>query len=118
MSQITEFLNAVSDNSEAVLARFGSSEMLVKKFMIKFLSDGTFSELNNAVTAADIPRTEAAAHTLKGVSANLGFDKLSSCCKLMVDASRSDDPMTAFEYFTDVKTEYERIISLINTMLV
>ena len=52
------------------------SEALVKKFALKFLDDPSFQELKISLEAGDTETAFRAAHTLKGICLNLGFDKL------------------------------------------
>ena len=52
------------------------SPALVERFLGKFLDDGSFSELTSAMAAGQTEAAFRAAHTLKGVSANLGFERL------------------------------------------
>ena len=54
------------------------SPALVERFIGKFLDDGSFSELTSAMAAGQTEAAFRAAHTLKGVSANLGFDSCGS----------------------------------------
>ena len=60
---------------ESILKRFGS-EAMIQRFALKFLKDGCFSDRKNALEAKDEERAFRAAHTLKGVCINQGFDRL------------------------------------------
>ena len=52
------------------------SQRLVEKFVRKFLDDRSYAELTAAMAAGDHDAAFRAAHTLKGVAANLSFTKL------------------------------------------
>ena len=60
---------------DAVLSRL-VNEKLVQKFALKFLDDPSFQNLKDALDSKDVETAFRAAHTLKGVCLNLGFDNL------------------------------------------
>ena len=70
-----ECFDAMGADYEGVLERF-SSEALVKKFALKFLDDNSYSNLEDALADGNVENAFRAAHTLKGVCLNLGFDNL------------------------------------------
>ena len=51
------------------------SDSLIKRFITKFLDDSSYSELCCALEEGQREEAFRAAHTLKGVCANLGFGK-------------------------------------------
>ena len=51
---------------------------LIRRFIAKFLDDGSYPELCRAMEQGQTEEAFRAAHTLKGVSANLGFDRLTA----------------------------------------
>ena len=58
-----------------IFKRFGN-EQLILKFVKSFEKDKSFSELCEGFEEKDIEKAFRAAHTLKGVSVNLGFSEL------------------------------------------
>lgn len=56
------------------LGRFMGNEALFDRFLKKFLDDGNFDKLCEAVNNRDAENAFIAAHTLKGVAGNLGLD--------------------------------------------
>lgn len=58
---------------EMTLNRFSNNAMLLERFVKKFPGDKTFQELDAAVGDKRFGDVERAAHTLKGIAANLGF---------------------------------------------
>ncbi len=75
MKTICGYYEKIGENYESVKRRLCDDEM-IKRFVLKFGKDGTFSELSAAMTARELSSAFRAAHTLKGVAANLGFAKL------------------------------------------
>ena len=52
------------------------NEAFIKKFVLKFLDDNSYANLKEAIAAGNVEEAFRAAHTLKGVCLNLGFDNL------------------------------------------
>ena len=63
-----EFYETIGQNYEEVLERLAGSEALVLRFLKKFSTDKTFSELEKAMEARDIEMIFRQSHTLKGVA--------------------------------------------------
>ena len=66
---------AIDGDYKAVMERLPSADF-VRRFALKFLQDDSFPNLKKALEAQDAPTAFRAAHTLKGVCQNLGFDAL------------------------------------------
>lgn len=74
---------------KSLMDRFLNNEELYKRFLRKLPADQNFARLKQAVNAGDLKTVELAAHTLKGVCANLGLVKLSGDFAAMVNLVRS-----------------------------
>ena len=72
---VNECYDKMGANYQNVLGRFGS-EAMVKKFALKFLNDDSFEQLKAGLEKQDAEAAFRAAHTLKGLCMNLGFDSL------------------------------------------
>ena len=64
-------------NYQDVIKRLPSAKM-IEKFALKFKDDTSFQELETALNEKQVELAFRAAHTLKGVCMNLGFDHLYS----------------------------------------
>lgn len=62
-------------NYQDVIKRLPSVSM-IEKFALKFREDTSFQELEKALNDKQVEIAFRAAHTLKGVCMNLGFDHL------------------------------------------
>lgn len=80
-----EFYETIGQNYEEVLERLAGSEALVLRFLKKFSTDKTFSELEKAMEARDIEMIFRQSHTLKGVAANLGLKPLFEHTQVLVE---------------------------------
>ena len=76
-------------NLEETLRRVSGNRALLARFVRKFPQDPTFGKLEQAVAAGSAPEIEAAAHALKGIAGNLGFQELFRASAAMVDAVRA-----------------------------
>lgn len=72
---VKECYEQMGADYESVLGRL-RSEVLIKKFAKKFLDDGSFQSLKDNLAQRNGEEAFRAAHTLKGVCQNLGFDNL------------------------------------------
>lgn len=70
-----------------VLNRFGT-DATIERFLLKFLNDSSFNNLLDAFEKNDIDAAFAAAHTLKGVSMNLGFTYLGEVSSKLTELLR------------------------------
>jgi len=107
-----ECYEKMGSNYEKVLGRLGS-EMIIKKFAIKFLDDSSFQNLKDALTGKNLDDSFRAAHTLKGVCVNLGFDKLYEASSKITEQLRAGKLEGCDEMFKDVEKEYEMTISVL-----
>ncbi len=69
------FYCEIGGNYEETFKRFMTDERILK-FVRKFLLDGSFALLKTSLAEKKVEDAFRAAHTLKGVAQNLGFDRL------------------------------------------
>lgn len=66
------------------------SEKLIERFVGRFLEDGSFHDLCAAFSSGSREEAFRAAHTLKGVCANLGFTRLRDSSSLLTELLRPE----------------------------
>ena len=96
------------------------SDSLIKRFITKFLDDSSFSQLCRAIQEGQREEAFRAAHTLKGVCANLGFDQLGASASEMTELLRpevSGIPEGAVFMMNAVRRNYEMTVGAIRTYL-
>ena len=86
--EIEEVMAPVVDDMETTIRRFAGRIELWEKFLLKFKDDLTYTELQTAYELSDGPAMERAAHTMKGIAANLGLQRLSDASADMVRSVR------------------------------
>lgn len=74
---LSEFYSSLGESFEEVLGRLGMESRIIK-YLGLFIHDPSFNELKEAFANNDAKTAFRAAHTLKGVAANLGLNKLSA----------------------------------------
>ena len=92
------------------------SPALVERFVGKFLDDGSFSELTSAMAAGQTEAAFRAAHTLKGVSANLGFEQLRQSASTLTEFLRGKAepvPAEAHPLMEQVRQDYQMTVDAI-----
>jgi len=72
--------DAVYVNVTEGSARVMSNMKLYVKLLGKFKNDNNLNELEAALAAGDLTKAQNAAHTIKGVAANLAFSELFKQC--------------------------------------
>lgn len=81
------FYAKIGGNSADVLRRL-PSEAMVRKFIGKYPSDTSWGSLESAINSQDWEAAFRAAHTLKGVAQNLGFQRLYLSSTALTEALR------------------------------
>ena len=96
------------------------SVSLIKRFITKFLEDNSFSDLCQAMRAGKREEAFRAAHTLKGVCANLCFDRLLASAGQLTEVLRLEAgaiPGGAAPLLEIVAQDYEETVSAIRAYL-
>lgn len=116
---IEECYERMGGDYDQVLKRLPSAG-LVKKFITKFLDDGSFAELNSAMEQGDRELAFRAAHTLKGVSANLGLERLRRSASELTEMLRPESQTVAPEaavLLEQVRWDYQLTVDSIRAFL-
>lgn len=100
---VKECYEQMGADYEGVLGRL-RSEVLIKKFAKKFLDDGSGEEAFRA------------AHTLKGVCQNLGFDNLYKASFDITEKLRGRDTEGCEELLAKVEEQYNNTVDAIHMM--
>ncbi len=109
---LQECYSALGGSYEEVLSRL-SSERLVKKFALKFLTDPSYDLLVRSMGSEDWPEAFRAAHTIKGVCQNLSFTTLYQSSHALAEALRNGYTPEAPALYAQVQADYEKTVSAI-----
>lgn len=101
-------------DTEGALRRFGGNSALYERFLTRFLSDETFRQVTEAFENKEEDAALTSAHTLKGVTANLGLTKLYSISSEMVNLIRAGEFDQASARYPDLKAAYDEICGILS----
>lgn len=110
--EVREVYEKMGANYEEVLRRL-PSEALIARLVVKFPADGTFQSLKEALEAKNATEAFRAAHTLKGVCQNLGFDNLFQPVFDLTEALRGGSLEGSDELMPLVEKQYQITIDAI-----
>jgi len=113
---------SVKDNFEkagfdvtGAIRRFAGNEALYEKYIFKFIDDKIYGNLAKAVGEGNIESIFTEAHTLKGVSGNLGLNPLFDPVSALVTATRGQKSQADIDtLFAAVETGYNAVITVLN----
>ena len=111
MDKLEKFYAEVGADYNEVLGRLGGIPALVEKFLSKFEADGSMAELEQKLAAGATEEAFRAAHTLKGLCANLGIQKLYEASSAVTELLRAGDLDGARLGLPTLKKEYDRTLA-------
>lgn len=91
---------------------------MIRRFLLRFPQDPTFSSLCQAMREGDRAAAFRCAHTLKGVCANLGLDRLLDSSGRLTEALRAEGegiPPDAAALLEQVRQDYALTVSAIRS---
>lgn len=99
------------ESYDDLLSRLGCDEKIVYNAVKEFMLDLHYIRLLHAIENRDTETAFKAAHTMKGISANLGFTTMYSAFSLVTEELRSGNIEKAAELMTRATDEYQKIIA-------
>lgn len=116
---IQECYQIIGSDFVQIKKRFPTVRM-IRRFLAKFLEDGTFSELCSTMEAGNRKDAFCYAHTLKGVCANLGLGSLQASVSKLTEVLRTETdwiPANAEQLLEEVKADYALTVRTIRQYL-
>ena len=111
---LQECYAAMSGNYDDAIGRL-RSERLVQKFVLKFLDDKSYDLLISSLEQGNSEEAFRAAHTIKGMCQNLGFNTLLASSAELTEALRSGLTPEAGPLCERVKEDYGRTVTAIRS---
>lgn len=99
---------------DRTMERFIGNEDLYEKFLLKFINDKSYTHMLDMIASGNVEESFKAAHTLKGVAANLGLDNLFHATVPLVELFRAGSMEGYGPLLEKVSIEYNSICSVIN----
>lgn len=113
MMDSKKFLAACGGDYEGTMRRLMGNEMLFCRLLPKVFQDENFQKLEDALTLGDLDAAFDAAHTLKGVSGNLGLTSLYNAVCEIVEPLRRKDPEADYRtLYQVIQQEFLRLEKL------
>ena len=112
---VKECYESMESDYEGVIGRMGS-EGLVKRFALKFPDDPSYLNLEKAIQEQNAEEAFRAAHTLKGVCLNLGFDRLYKVSAELTEKLRGRELSGYEALYGKVQDEYKNTIAAIRKL--
>lgn len=106
-------LEGTGVNVEETLRRFMNNEMLMIKFLRKFVDDENMNKLRTLIADKHYNEVLPVAHTLKGVSGNLGLIKLYEIFSRMCQDCRNDQYEDLDGLFAQAEANYSKVVEAI-----
>ena len=111
---LQECYAAMGGNYEDVIGRL-RSERLVQKFILKFVTDGSFNLLCRSLEEQNYEEAFRAAHTIKGVCQNLSINKLQDSSSRLCESLRNGYTPEADALAEEVRADYAQTVTAIQT---
>ena len=109
---VQEMYEALGSDYNALKTRL-ASEKLIKKLLAKYPNDKNYGMLEEGMAEKDFDKCFTAAHTIKGVASNLGFDRLFTVSAKLSDSLKVKNYEGVEEMFADVKEAQEEVLKYI-----
>lgn len=109
---LTECYNRLHGDYDSAVSRM-MNERLVQKFLLKFPSDDSMDLLRTSVANGNRDEAFRAAHTLKGVAANLSFSELFSVASELTEQLRNNSEQPDSALVARVEECYKTVIDAI-----
>lgn len=108
-----ECYELLGESYDSILQRLECDEEAVEPAIREFLHDEHFAEFVGAMNEHETQKAFRAAHTMKGIAANLGFEKLRCIFVEITEYLRKGDYDNAQQLLIPAVKEYTRIISIL-----
>lgn len=112
---VQECYERMGGDYESVFGRFRKEDR-IKKFMFRFPADKSFETLCASYESGNMEEAFRAAHTLKGVSQNLSFDRLYKSSHEITEALRAENREEVEALLPRVREDYELTVSTIQAL--
>lgn len=97
-------LTAYGADAEGIQERFLGDWGFYERCYVSFLADSSFEKTGQAIEAGDYRAAFDCAHSLKGLSANMGLTPLFDTVCILVESLRAED-------YEDLNGKYDAVMS-------
>lgn len=115
-NEILERLREAGVDVKDLTERLMNNMNLITRFVRRFPEDMSYKQLVDSIDKGDVEEAFRAAHTLKGVSANLSMTKLYRLLCEQVEFLRAGDIEAGADMLPAITEEYERMVAAIENI--
>ena len=112
---LEEFYCIAGGSAAEAAPRLGGADA-TRRFLRLFPLDDSFPRLSEALGRGDVQTAFRAAHTLKGVAANLGLERLRSLASDMTERLRRGELSGAQALLAETETAYRRVLAALEEL--
>ncbi len=112
---IQEMYSQIESDYDKVLGRL-MKDTLIIRLVRKYLDDTNAQKLEESIAQKNYEDAFTAAHTLKGITANLGFDKLADSSTAITEALRAGEYDNLEEMLAKVKADQAEVVAAIQAV--
>ena len=114
--KLRDICDKLNINYEENISRFAGNENIYIKFLKKFLEDNTYNNLKQAYNQKSYEDIEKNAHMLKGLSANLGINRIFILSNDIVQSVRRKEFNKIDSLYNILSKEYELTLQMIRNI--
>ena len=112
---LEEFYCIAGGSAAETAPRLGGADA-TRRFLRLFPLDDSFPQLSEALGRGDVQTAFRAAHTLKGVAANLGLERLRALASDMTEYLRRGDLSGAQARLAETETAYRQVLAVLEEL--
>lgn len=112
---LEEFYCIAGGSAAEAAPRLGGA-YAARRFLRLFPLDDSFPQLSEALGRGDVQTAFRAVHTLKGVAANLGLERLRALASDMTECLRRGEMPGAQARFPETETAYRRVLAALEEL--
>lgn len=113
MQDFKEIFEKYGADYETTMTRFMGNETMYLKFLDMFFQDQNMQKLDESVKQGELRAAFEAAHTLKGVAANMGLTPFYDAVCVMVEPLRANEQRDDYTVlFQKLQEEFQRVEAL------
>lgn len=112
---LREFYTHIDSDYEQILRRL-PNEAMILKFIKMYADDPSVRLLTDNIERGDWAEAFRAAHTLKGVALNLGFDRLQKYASEMTELLRPMKPISDTALLDAICQEHEKVLTALSEL--
>ncbi len=111
--EVKNLLREATIDVDDALRRFNNNENLYKKCLGLFPQESTYDKLLEAFSMGNLENVRKEAHTMKGISSNLGIEKLTGVCTKVLAECKNGTGVLDIETIEEFKRTYKEVNEII-----